>query len=122
MSDFSIRTTRLGSDLESWRNCYLGLVSYSASPEGEELRIEIEDCPVRQHSALILEVVRVLFIDKPDDIDLCFIDDIKVSLLPAGIREPFGAGYFEDRRDFVRITIKGPASIDVVCGGWRWNQ
>ena len=121
VSDLPSRVARLSIEVKPWTNCFLESIIYSSSPEGDDLQITIERENDLQLSVLKVGTLRMVAIDKPDSIDQCFIDEVRVRLITGGTREPFGAGYFEDRRDFVRLTLTGPASLDVVFENWWWG-
>jgi hypothetical protein len=98
---------------------FIDRISYSAVGTRDCLDVWLVRGPNQGGVVLSFEVVRYISIDKPDELEQSFVDEIQVSVLPETGDWPDGVERlvrrFPGLPELFWIKFVGPAQIELVC-------
>jgi hypothetical protein len=98
---------------------FIDRISYTAVGTRDYLDIWLVRGPDLGDVVLSFEVVRYLSIDKSDELEQSFVDEIQVSVLPETGDWPDGAERlvrrFSGLPELLWVKLVGPAQVELVC-------
>src|SRR5579859_6013718 len=98
---------------------FIDRVAYTAMGTRDCLDVWLVRGPDLGNIVLSFETLRYLSIDKPDELEQSFVDEIQVSVLPADGAWPDGAERlvrrFPGLPELLWVKLVGPAQIELAC-------